>query len=76
MASKSKTSCTKGLDVTDGDTGSGEISINDEMPPMCGNSEVVNETAVVKCDHKVLSDGGTSGLGCKTLSQHEQGGEW
>ena len=63
MASKSETSCTKG---SVGDTGSGEMSTNDEMPPMCGDSEVVDETVVVKCDRKVLSDRGTSNLGRKT----------
>ena len=61
--SKSETSCTKGLV---GDTGSGEMSTNDEMSPTRGDSEVVDEMVVVKCDHKVLSDGGTSNLGHKT----------
>ena len=63
MASKSETSCTKG---SVSDTGSGEMSTNDEMPPTHSNSEVVDETVVVKCDRKVLSDGGTSNLGRKT----------
>ena len=63
MASRSETSSTKG---SDGDTGSGEMSTDDEMPPMCGDSEVVNRVAVVEWERKALSDGGISGLGCKT----------
>ena len=63
MASKSETSGTKG---SIGNTGSGGMSTNDEMPPTCSDSEVVDETVVVKCDRKVLSDRGTSNLGCKT----------
>ena len=63
MVSRLETSCKKG---SVGDTGSGEMSTNDEMPPTCGDSEVVNEMVVVKCDRKVLSDGGTSSLGRKT----------
>ena len=63
MASRSETSCKKG---SVSDTGSGEMSTNDEMPPMHSNSEVVDETVVVKCDRKVLSDRETSSLGCKT----------
>ena len=63
MASRSETSCKKG---SVGNTGSREMSTNDEMPPTCGDSEVVNEMVVVKCDCKVLSDGGTSSLGHKT----------
>ena len=76
VASKSETSCTKG---SVGDTGSGGMSTNDEMPPTRGDSEVVDETVVVKCDRKVLSDGGTSNPGRKTAcrpSQREQGCEW
>ena len=56
-------SCTKG---SDGDTGSKEMSTDDEMPPMHSNSEVVNRVAVVECKRKALSDRGISGLGCKT----------
>ena len=65
MASTSEMSSTKGSDSTDGDNSPGEISIDDEMPPMHSDSEVVTEAAV-DCDCKVLSDGGTSGFPCKT----------
>ena len=63
MASKLETSCTKG---SVSDTGSGGMSTNDEMPSTHSDSEVVDETVMVKCDRKVLSDGGTSNLGRKT----------
>ena len=63
MVSRSETSCMKG---SDGDTRSGEMSTDNEMPPMCGDSEVVNRVAVVECKCKALSDGGISGLGHKT----------
>ena len=48
MVSKSETSCTKGSDSTEGDTGSGGLSTNDEMPPLCSDSEVKDGMAVVK----------------------------
>ena len=62
MASKSETSCTKGSDGTEGDTGSGGLFTDDEMPPSCGDSEVDDKTVAFECDRKVLPDGGTVNL--------------
>jgi hypothetical protein len=62
VVSESETSCTKGADSTEGDSGSGELSTDNDVPLLCGVSEVKDGAVAVEHECKVLSDGGTAGL--------------